>query len=218
MTGGRRRWVAWCVAAGVATWLARPGAAAEGPSPAAQGAAAQAFKLRLDGKSKAAEHVKALEKLDPIQAARGKSLLLKTRAEKIALWEAVAAKHPDGAAAHAELGLHYLWDYKGDPAAQHVDKALKLDPSRTDVLLRVALAHSVAKRWAPAEAALRRYLAAAPAQPGPLRAYAQFCLAQVLRRSGRGADAEAAIRKAREIDPDCWTTLRPPPGELFTAP
>ena len=169
-------------------------------------------------KSKAAAHVKALEKLDPIQAARGKSLLLKTRAEKIALWEAVAAKHPDGAAAHAELGLHYLWDYKGDPAAQHVDKALKLDPSRTDVLLRVALAHSVAKRWAPAEAALRRYLAAAPAQPGPLRAYAQFCLAQVLRRSGRGADAEAAIRKAREIDPDCWTTLRPPPGELFTAP
>ena len=66
----------------------------------------------------------------------------------------------------------------------------------------------------------RQWLAwcVAPAPPAPLRAYAQFCLAQVLRRSGRAADAEGAIRKAREIDPDCWTTLRPPPGELFAAP
>lgn len=168
--------------------------------------------LGLDA-SAAEEHVRVLEEKDPVMGAKARSNLI-DEAWKRELWEDILAVHGDEAPACYEAGSAFI-DLGDLPrAVECIDKALELDPDRFYILLRLAVAYAMKNEWDQARAVTERYIRLDP--PVPLKAYANFYLGQISKRTGKPAEGKELMEKAVAMDPHVWQTFMPPPEELFT--
>ena len=166
---------------------------------------------------KAERHAQLLEKADAVAGARARCLVLGYRAveKRREVWRKVVAAHPDNAGAHEGLARAYFGTEEG---LSHLDKALALDPSRSEALIDLARTYAMSKKHGQAERILQRYLASQPAPPVPMRAYATFCLARIQKMQGHGDRADAILAEAKKLDGKCWMFFRQPHAGLFTPP
>ncbi len=170
--------------------------------------------LGLDA-SAAEEHVRVLEEKDPVMGAKARSNLLDD-AWKRELWEDILAEHGDEALACYEAGFAFI-DLGDLPrAADCIDKAIKLDPARYYILLRLGTAYAIEKEWDRAREVIERYIRLNP--PVPLKAFAFWYLGQIGKRSGKPAEGRKFMDKAVAMDAHLWKTFMPPPEVLFTKP
>jgi tetratricopeptide (TPR) repeat protein len=107
---------------------------------------------------------------------------------------------------------------KFDEAAACIERCVKRDPSRSDVLLWVGRSCAWRKEYQKADKLFRKYLALKPPPPRPLRAWALFARGVVQMRQGNNEPAEALRKEARKLDRRYWGVAAPPPRELLTAP
>ena len=105
-----------------------------------------------------------------------------------------------------------------DEAARCMERCVKLDPSRSDVLLWVGRSYAWRKEYDRADKLFRKYLALKPPPPRPLRAWALFARGVVQMRQGNNEPAEALRKEARKLDRRYWGVAAPPPRELLAAP
>lgn len=160
--------------------------------------------LPLGGnKAKAEEHARALEKRSVIAGAKGRAILLAKdhKADLIPLWQKIADKYPRSADAHEGLGEAFLTNGNLEKGAAAFEEALRLDPARPRLLLRLASHCAYIKEYAPAEKILRQFLAHKPAANAPLRGRALRELAAVLLAQNQPNQAERARAEAQKIDP-----------------
>ena len=175
---------------------------------------------RLGGsRRKAKKHAKALEAADAVQGARARSLLLGSRLdERRALWQKVVAECADHAGAHEGLGWVCLRMGDKKKGLAQLNRALELDPSRSEILVDLTRHYAMAKQYAQAERTIRRYLDLKPAPPVPMRAYATFCAAKIQKMQANHQRADALLAEAKKLHPDSWMFFRQPPQALFAPP
>lgn len=127
-------------------------------------------------------------------------------------------KHDNSVLLHEALFHEYFRAGETESGLEHLEKAVKLDPSRAVLFLYLGR-HNIQKPDINlAEKGITRFLEFKPEQPVPLRAFAVNSLAVVRRMQGEKQASETLRSEAREIDPFCWTTFMPPPQELFEKP
>ncbi|MFH0943778.1 MAG: tetratricopeptide repeat protein [Planctomycetota bacterium] len=167
-------------------------------------------------RSKAEQDVEYLEKHSPVFGAEARCEFSEENQEgMVDLWKGFAEKLESDPRVHENLAKQYARAGDAEKAIASVDRTLELDPTRGQVLLDVALFLAFDKKLEPAEKIIERYLALEPAPPLSLQAYAQFILGQVQKMQGKEKEATANLKKARDLDPYCWFTMRPPPEFLF---
>ena len=177
-------------------------------------------------KSKAEQHTRRLERMDPVYGAKARCEIQprKTREEKIAIWEKIIHNFPDNAGAHVGLARELM--HEGDlPASdmemcvEHIDKALELDPSHSEILLDLAWHYRRAKQPDKAKDGLQRFLHQDPSPPVALQAIALRELATIQSMQGKEQEAESLVKHADELDPTNWPPFRwRPPTDLYVAP
>ena len=121
------------------------------------------------------------------------------------LWRDTAAKRPDNARAHHNLGLVELGRANPAAALAHLETARRLDPGVADVHYNLGLVLARLGRPADAAESHRRALALAPAHVAALRSLAASLLA-----ADRPAEALDPARRAaalRPTDADVHHTL-----------
>ena len=168
--------------------------------------------LGLDA-SGAEEHVRVLEGKDPVMGAKARSYLIE-EAWKRELWEEILAEHGDEALACYEAGEAFIDLGDLERASDCIDKAIKLDPERVYILLRLGLAYAMKEDWGQAKELTQRYIRLDP--PVSLKAFAFDRLGRISQRTGKSAEAKKLMEKAVAMDPHVWQTFMPPPEELFT--
>lgn len=175
-----------------------------------------------DGGSRAeAEKLaKQAETLDAVGGAKARCMLLgrEAKEQQCDVWEKVVTKQPNSAGANEGLGRAWLLLGDTDKATAHLDKALKLDPTRSVILVDLARHFFFAKEYDKAERTAKRYLVSKPEPAAPMRAYATFMIAKIHKVQKHDERAEELLLQARKIDPHFWQTVRHPPEILFTAP
>jgi tetratricopeptide (TPR) repeat protein len=170
--------------------------------------------------SKAEQHAKKLEQMDPVYGAKARCEIRpkKTPEEKIAIWEKVAAKLPNNADAHEGLADAYMNAGKIDKAIVHIDKALELDTSCRMILLDLARYYSSSKEYDNAEKAICHFTDSEPKPPIVLQACALRQLAGIKKRQGNNDEAQILEKKADELDPTNLPPIQHVPADLFVAP
>ncbi len=130
-------------------------------------------------KELARKYTSQLETIDPVFAAKAKSLL---SPKDIAFWRDIVAGHPASADALEELGKAYLNADQVDDAVSCFEKAAKVNSQKSSLFLDLSIYHTFAamraredqdlmKKHAKAgNAAVTRYLSSKPI--GPMQAYA----------------------------------------------
>jgi cytochrome c-type biogenesis protein CcmH/NrfG len=176
-------------------------------------------------KIKAQEFVELLAPLDIGLAARGEAMLLGEDADLTAFWNEKLAEHPDNALINEAVAKHYLAVGEFDTAWTFVEKAIELDPSRTDLYCDVARSHSYnimaqrgdkATEVAAATEAFDKYLATNP--PASLRAWATSGLAHLARFGGDQASADSLMKEAEKLDKYYSKATAIPGQYLYTEP
>lgn len=167
-------------------------------------------------RGRAEQHVEALEQRSPIHAARARcGTFVREEQEQLSLWTGLAERLQDEPAVHENLARQQAQAGNSEEAIESAERALELDPSRSQVLLEVARDLALAGKLEAAEQLTLRYLEHKPAPPLALRAYAHMMLGRVGRMQGHDERPRAALKRARELDPYCWFTMTPPPEMLF---
>jgi tetratricopeptide (TPR) repeat protein len=169
---------------------------------------------------RAEENVKIMETRSPVDGAQARcEFSLKSQPEKkLALWHEIAKEFGDDPRVDENLALLHAWAGNVEKATAHAEKALALDPSRGKILVDLARAFALEKKYEPAEQFAHRYLALDPPAPVALRAWTHMALGQMQQIGGNKEAATESFEKARQLDPYCWFTMTPPPEELFAAP
>ena len=172
------------------------------------------------GRAEAEKLVKQAETLDAVGGAKARCMLLGGRAteQQRDVWKKVVAKQPNSAGAHEGLGRAWLSLGDTNKAISHLDKALKLDPARSVILVDLARHYFFAKEYDKAERTAKRYLDFKPEPIIPMRAYSTFMIAKIHKVQKHHERAEELLVQARKIDPHLWQAVRHPPEVLFTAP
>lgn len=173
-------------------------------------------------KAKAEQYTARLEKLDPILGTKARAIMLPEGADAIGYWQEVLKKHEGKAAVLEALGKQYLRQEKTEEGEQYIEKALKADPARTDLLLDMARYHvyrmmgdeKLKDVEVPVtEEYVTRYLATGPI--APLQAYAMGMLARLKFISGKETEGKELKAKAEAIDPYFSMASGIPNPELF---
>jgi tetratricopeptide (TPR) repeat protein len=170
-------------------------------------------------RAKAEKQAKMAEKFDPVWGAVARCQLIPrgNKEDRIAVWRKVIAANKQNARAHEGFGCEYLNQGKTKKAIAHLERALKLDPKRSVVLLDLASHLQGRKDLVRAEQAISRFLTWKPAPIAPLRARGLRRLSRVLKQAGKTAEAEAAMAEAEKLDPVDWAP-HISPEELYGAP
>ena len=100
-----------------------------------------------------------------------------------------------------------------EEARECLDKALQKEPNHCYGLLRLSLAYAMDEDYKQAIEVTNRYIATDP--PVALKAFATGRLAQIHRRMGDEDRSRELLRAARDMDPNVWLTVMPPPKEIF---
>jgi tetratricopeptide (TPR) repeat protein len=166
-------------------------------------------------RQKAKEVVERLEKLSPIDGARGRSMLVTDVAETVSLWKKMVDQHPNEATARVELAKAYMRQKESAKAKEQIDAALEIDAKQREVLLDLFRYAAMDNQFGLAREALSRYLSSEPKLPVPLRATATFYLARLAKQENNTEEADKLLAAAKELDPHVWMTLRQPPAFLF---
>ncbi len=176
-------------------------------------------------KAKAQQQARILQESDPVYGALARCEIQprKTRKEKIEIWEKVLAKEPDNPDACLGLARELLRD--GDMSEddmkkclQCIDKALKLDPSKGEILLDLAQ-HYRRRQPEKAGQTIERYLHLSPRPAVAMQALAMRELALIYQAQGKNNQAEIVRKKADELDPTNWPSFRwRPPADMFLTP
>lgn len=166
-------------------------------------------------KAKAKEHVRYLEKTDPVYGAQGRCSLERDAQAQVMLCQATVTDHPQDSRAHERLGVAYMHAGDLDQASDAIYKAAALAPQRSRVLFELALSAAQKKQYTRAEKALKDWLGSTPKPPVPLQAYIHGALGQLAHMQGDVEKGRELRTQAKELDPHCWFTMRPPPECLF---
>ena len=167
-------------------------------------------------RGKAEEHVEYLEKHSPIEGMEARcEFSADDQRSMIDLWQGLAEKLESEPRVHENLARQYARTGDVEKAVASADRTLELDPTRGQVLLDVAVFLAFEGKFEQTETIVQRYLALEPAPPLSLQAYAQFIVGQIQKMQGKNEVATVNLKKARELDPYCWFTMRPPPEVLF---
>ncbi len=171
-------------------------------------------------RSEAEKQTKKLKALDATAGVKARCKMLGRQAlqQQRDLWEKAIAKQANSPTAHEGLGRVCLRLDDTDKAVVHLDKALKLDPHRSVILLHLARHYVMDKQPDKAELTIERYLNFKPAPPVPLRAYGTFVAARIHKMQQRDERADDLLAQAMKLDPHLWQTFGEPPEVLFTAP
>ncbi len=171
-------------------------------------------------KKLAEEHLGIMAERSPVAAAEARCgySLQRDSEKRLALWQELAKTHNADPRVHANLANEYARAGDIDKATQQADKALQLDPGNGAVLMDICRTFGLKKKHGPAKRFAKRYLACDPPGPVALRAWTTFALAQIERRSGDQEKADKTLAEAKRLDPYLWTTMTPPPKELFEPP
>lgn len=172
------------------------------------------------GRAEAEKLVKPAETLDAIGGAKARCMLLGSQAKEQQrdVWVKLVTRQPNSAGAHEGLGRAWLLLGDTDKATVHLDKALKLDPARSVILVDLARHYFFAKDYDKAEQIAKRYLDFEPEPIVPMRAYGTFMIAKIHKVQEHDERAEEFLDQARKIDPHLWQAVMHPPEILFTAP
>lgn len=111
----------------------------------------------------------------------------------------VDARVPAEAREEFEKGRSALADGKSDEGVERLQKAVRLYPDFFGAHLLLAKAHTEARRWDKAEAALRR-----AAEIDPRSATALISLGEVQRRRQKYAEAERSLLAGLKLDDESW--------------
>jgi tetratricopeptide (TPR) repeat protein len=166
-------------------------------------------------REKAEQVVAGLETRSPVAAAKGRCMLIEDKQKKVELWQAMVERHPEDAAARAELARAYMRNEQTAKAKEQVDEALRIDAKQGALLLDYFRHVALQQQFGPAAEALDQYLQLVPPPPVPLRATATFYRATLAKRQQKNEEAEKLLAAAKEMDPHVWMTFRQPPELLF---
>ncbi len=141
-----------------------------------------------------------LTKIYQLQGNYGIKTYKNAHEKAIAIIEDVLKNHPDNALANALRGdiyLSYEWNYK--KAETFSNKALALEPTNAEI---VDYAATLATSLGYLDKAIRLHEYSVSLDPINPNSY--YSLANTYYTANRLADAEKAIEKAIELDPDGW--------------
>ena len=171
-------------------------------------------------RGKAEALVKEAERLGPLSYAKARSDLLdmKETDVQIKMWRDALAQAGESADAYEGLAAAYMRAKKLDEASDAIDKCMAIDPTRSALLLDLALHHAFTKRLDVAGQLIQQYLDTEPAPCVPMQACALCQLARVERLSGDRARAKELMERAKALDDRPWRAMRRPPTALFVAP
>lgn len=169
-------------------------------------------------RKKAEQHVVALEELSPVHGAEARcDFSDDSPAAKVTLWTDLAERLESEPRVHENLARQRARAGEVDKAIESVDRAIALDPQRSQVLLDVALILALDGQLEPAEKLVSRFLAQKPGPARGLQAYASMMLGRIRTMAGDQEAGNDLLARARELDSYCWFTMRPPPEVLFEA-
>jgi tetratricopeptide (TPR) repeat protein len=163
----------------------------------------------------AEEHARVLEAQDPVWGAKARSNLVDEKQKK-ELWTSIMADHGDNAQACYEAGEAFIDLGDLDSATDCINKAIQLDPERTQILLRLANAYVMSDDLDQAAGNAERYLGYK--HPVPMRAWALAYLGRIRQRMGNADEGQKMVDQALALDPHLWRTFMPPPEVLFETP
>lgn len=151
-------------------------------------------------KQKAKQYAEQLKAMDDVYGAYAEcELRCNDKKDKVAIWREVVSKQPDSAAAHKGLGMELLDDGQLGQAVDEIEKTLKLDNSRSILLLHLARAYKKSGKLNEAEEYIQRYLDYDPKPAGIYRAHALRRLAKIKKQQGQNDSAESLFKQADEI-------------------
>lgn len=167
----------------------------------------------------AQEQVEALEEKSPIDgaAARCEFSYKGKPDQRLAVWAKLAEEHDSDPQFHQNLAKEFARADHIEQATKHAERAIRLDPSAGYIFIDLARILAMNRKLSDAERFANRYLDYEPAGPNSLRAWTWFALGQIQRMKGDDQAAAVSLKKAAELDPQFWTTMTPPPRELFEA-
>lgn len=106
-------------------------------------------------------------------------------------------RYPGDERARVLIALHHFGRQELEPALEHLDRAVALDPGYAPAYNLLGYAHQLRGDTAAAEEALRRYVELLPTEANPYDSYAGLLV-----KVGRFEEAIANYRQALERDPD----------------
>ena len=112
-------------------------------------------------------------------------------------WREVVLREPSNVGARRRLA--HVFELRGDSmlAVEQLEAARTVQPENVDLIVELANANIVLRRFDPAERDLRRALRFQPDHPG-----VHLALGVISFRRGLYAQAEQELRRALELDPD----------------
>ena len=173
----------------------------------------------------ARKHASKLEELDPVFAAKAKSLL---SPQDLAFWKDIVERHPTNTDALEELGKAYLNVGEVDDAVLCFEKAVKSDPQKGSLFLDLSIYHTFAamraredqelmKRHATAgNDAVTKYLGSKPIQP--MQAYALGIQSKYTSHLGDREQGNVLFEQAKALDPYFSKATGCPIPDLFIPP
>ena len=180
----------------------------------------------MGGDREAAEAQAAiLEEKDIVYGAKARVFFLPEETDRLAYWLDVADRVGENAEVLEEIGKARMAAGDGAAGEECFERAIRIDPAKTFLLLDLARHHLMSCRGETSRAgelmpracdAIKRYLRTDP--PAPMEAYATVMLARARRLLGEREYAGKLAERAGEIDP--WHSRASGlPGEsLFTPP
>lgn len=133
---------------------------------------------------------------------------------KIKQYQDALAKEPANAGLHSGVAQLYVMADQMEKGQEHINKAIEQDKHEMDVLLDVIYPLAMRKDYETAKSFVKRYLELAAGKPAAMRAFGTFYLAKLEKMSG-DSNADKTLKKARQIDPDVWMTMKAPPAVLL---
>ena len=168
----------------------------------------------------AEEQVEALEENSPIDGAAGRcEFSYKGKPDqKLEVWTKIAEEYNSDSRFHENLAKEYAQSGDTAKATEHADRAIELNPSSAHVLMELARIFALNRAANDAEQFANRYLNYEPAGPVSLRAWTWSALGKIQQMKGDTEAGATSGQKAAELDSQFWSTMTPPPRELFEAP
>lgn len=159
------------------------------------------------------EHVRLLEKEDPIWGAKARCLLVDEK-EQLKIWNGILSGFPEDHRALTEAAEGLIMAGDLELASKCLDKAIEKDPESNYGLLQLGLAYAMREEWDQALGVTQRYLDSDP--PIALKAFAIGRMGMIHHRKGEAERGRELMSEARKLDPHVWQTVMPPPKEIFT--
>jgi len=178
--------------------------------------------------SKAEQYAKKLEGMDEVFGAKARWILLPRDTNRVDYWRNVMKNHQGNTDVLEEMGKAYLGADDVNDAVLCFEKAVKINPEKTLLLMDLSIYHTWSALGAGSDSELRqraitsgdaavtRYLDSKPVLP--MQAYALGVQYKYKAHSGHKEQADELLKKAKALDPYFSKATGAPNPDLFIPP